>query len=80
MTARDRVIATFCEKSGVDPSQITDKTLVTDLGIDSMSFMDLVMRLEQSENIVLSDEEYDRIIAATLVSEIVDIFGSARVA
>lgn len=80
MTINERVVVAFADRARIEPSQITEETLIRDLEIDSMSFMDLVMGLEHDERLVFSDEHYSKIIEATRVWEVVEVFGSAKVA
>lgn len=50
------------EKLGVEASQITlNASLVRDLGIDSLDYIELIMEFEQIFNIRISDTEGDQI-------------------
>ncbi|GGL41514.1 phosphopantetheine-binding protein [Caulobacter rhizosphaerae] len=78
MSVADRIIAMACEEAGVSPADVSPRTLVSDLKMDSLSFMDLVMRLEEAEGVVMGDEEVEKILGATYLAEIIAIFETAR--
>jgi len=78
MSVADRFIAMVCEQTRTNRNEVSGATLLSDLKIDSLSFMDLVMRLEEAEGVVLSDKEVDNILEATYLSEIVSVFEVAR--
>jgi acyl carrier protein len=80
MSISERVVSAFADRASVQVSEINDETTIKDLGIDSMSFMDLVMGLEQDERLVFSDDEYSKIIEAITVGQVVAVFASAKVA
>jgi acyl carrier protein len=62
----------------LNPSTATGDRSVSELEIDSLTFMDKVMRIEEEENIILSDDEVDELVSAFRLSEIVAVFETAK--
>lgn len=71
--------AMFLARSKVGNSFREKDFEIDELGIDSLSFMDVIMQIEQQENIVLRDDEVDKILQAQRISEISMIFETARI-
>lgn len=58
----DKVKAIIVEQLGVDPEEVTaDASFVNDLGADSLDTVELVMALEESFKIEISDEDAEKI-------------------
>lgn len=57
-----QVIATIAEVAGVSPSQIKpDTELITDLNLDSLAMYEIVIDLEESFDLQISDSDIDQI-------------------
>lgn len=76
MTLSERILDKVRERSQGDHT-ISEETLLTDLHIDSLAFMDLVMQIEEAEGIMLTDLEVERLLEAIRLKEVITIFGSA---
>jgi acyl carrier protein len=79
----------FAEVSGIDPSTVeADKHVFTDLGIDSLDFLDIVFDIDNAFSVKLPVEEWlaqveqDRSLGPQLftVKNILDYVDSARAA
>ena len=58
----DKVKAIIVEQLGVDPEEVTaEASFVNDLGADSLDTVELVMALEESFKIEISDEDAEKI-------------------
>ena len=57
-----QVVATIAEVAGVSPSQIKpDTELITDLNLDSLAMYEIVIDLEESFDLQISDSDIDQI-------------------
>ena len=57
-----QVVATIAEVAGVSPSQIKpDTELITDLNLDSLAIYEIVIDLEESFDLQISDSDIDQI-------------------
>jgi acyl carrier protein len=57
-----RVIAIIVDKLGVDESKVTpEATFTNDLGADSLDTVELIMEFEREFDIVVPDEEAEKI-------------------
>ena len=62
MSVEDRVKSIIVEQLGVDPEEVTmEAAFVNDLGADSLDTVELVMALEESFKIEISDEDAEKI-------------------
>lgn len=77
MTVRDTLISAAKEKTG-GRIDVTVHTLISDLNIDSLSFMDLIMFVEDQQGIFLSNDDIGRILAAPSIGELISVFDSAE--
>ena len=58
----DKVKAIIVEQLGVDPEEVSaEASFVNDLGADSLDTVELVMALEESFKIEISDEDAEKI-------------------
>lgn len=58
----ERVIEIIADKSGLDPKVIVPSAnITTDLSIDSLDKVELVMELEKEFNISMTDDEMEKI-------------------
>ena len=58
----DKVKSIIVEQLGVDPEEVTlEAAFVNDLGADSLDTVELVMALEESFKIEISDEDAEKI-------------------
>lgn len=66
----NRVKKTIAEQLGIEQSKVTDeKTLVADLGADSLDEIEIVMAIEDEFGIEIIDDDAEKI---TTVKEAVD--------
>jgi acyl carrier protein len=50
------------EELGVDPTDVTSEaSLMEDLGADSLDFVELAMAIERDFNIIIEDEEMEKV-------------------
>ncbi|WP_153003167.1 hypothetical protein [Sphingomonas sanguinis] len=78
MELAQRIIDVLSEGSAAAAGKIHEDIAVSELEIDSLTFMDRIMQIEEQEEIILSDEEVDGIVSAFRIREIVEIFGKAQ--
>lgn len=78
MDLSERILNTTAQKAGIDRSLLTEHTAITELPIDSLAFMDLVMQLEDAEGVNLNDEEIEAVLSATTLAEVVGIIAAAK--
>jgi len=76
MTAKDILIDAAAEKTH-GRINITEDTSISELNIDSLSFMDLVMFVEDQQNMMLENEDIEKILAARTIGELICIFDAA---
>lgn len=58
----ERVLAAVATVAGTDPGDLRPATeLVNDLNLDSLAMFELVIELEESYDLRISDEDIDRI-------------------
>ena len=70
----EKVKGIIVEQLGVDPEEVTmDASFVNDLGADSLDTVELVMALEESFKIEISDEDAEKI---TRVKEAIEYIES----
>ncbi|TGX48673.1 hypothetical protein E5A73_20910 [Sphingomonas gei] len=50
---------------------------LSELDIDSLSFMDVIMEIEQEKNVVLRDDEVNNILQAQKISQVAQVFDAA---
>lgn len=61
-TTQDKVRSIIASKLGIDESEITpEKSLVNDLGADSLDVVELSMELEREFNLKFDDSDTDKI-------------------
>lgn len=57
MTILERVIHTLARQLEIDPSLITEDTnIIADLGADSLDIVELIMELEETYNIIITND------------------------
>jgi acyl carrier protein len=62
MTVEEKVKSIIMEQLGVDAEEVTpEASFVNDLGADSLDTVELVMALEESFKIEISDEDAEKI-------------------
>ena len=62
MTVEEKVQGIIMEQLGVDAEEVTkEASFVNDLGADSLDTVELVMALEESFKIEISDEDAEKI-------------------
>ena len=62
MTVEEKVKSIIMEQLGVDAEEVTpEASFVNDLGADSLDTVELVMALEESIKIEISDEDAEKI-------------------
>jgi acyl carrier protein len=62
MTVEEKVKGIIMEQLGVDAEEVTpEASFVNDLGADSLDTVELVMALEESFKIEISDEDAEKI-------------------
>ena len=62
MAIRDRVKEVIVEKLGVDEAKVADEaSFIDDLGADSLDTVELVMELEETFGIDISDEDAEKL-------------------
>ena len=62
MTVEEKVKSIIMEQLGVDAEEVTpEASFVIDLGADSLDTVELVMALEESFKIEISDEDAEKI-------------------
>ncbi|TGX48666.1 hypothetical protein E5A73_20870 [Sphingomonas gei] len=72
-------IVELLSRSNATAAHDTDQDqAVSELEIDSLTFMDRIMQIEEQEDIILRDDEVDGIISAFRIRDIVEIFEQAR--
>lgn len=58
MTIFEKVRATLAKQLEIDPELINEDTnIVEDLGVDSLDIVELIMELEETYNIVITNDE-----------------------
>ena len=58
----DKVIKTITEISGHSPTDLSGGTeLIMDLGLDSLAMFEIVIELEETFDMRISDEDVDRV-------------------
>jgi acyl carrier protein len=66
----DDIRAVFSSVAGVDPAQVTfEKSITSDLGIDSMTMLEAVVALEDRFGILIPDDAWARF---STVGDLVD--------
>ncbi|MBO6027158.1 MAG: acyl carrier protein [Bacteroidales bacterium] len=61
-TLQDKITSIIASKLGIDESEITpEKSLVNDLGADSLDVVELSMELEREFNLKFDDSDTDKI-------------------
>lgn len=73
MSVRERILETSAGKAKLSRTALTEETPVSDLDLDSLAFMDLVMEIEECEGIILTDVEVERILAASTLGEFASV-------
>jgi len=76
MSLCERIFNHVRQKSQAD-RPLSEDMLITELRIDSLAFMDLVMQIEEAEAVVLTDSEVERLLEARKLSDIILIFDEA---
>jgi acyl carrier protein len=71
---RERIIRATVEHANLDPAKVNDATLISALGINSLSLMHLITMIEDGEGISLDDDAFYQIFAAARLGEIVQVF------
>lgn len=65
-TVQDKVRSIIASKLGIDESEITpEKSLVNDLGADSLDVVELSMELEREFNLKFEDSDTEKIQTVT---------------
>lgn len=60
MTVFERVRHTLAKQLEIDPALITEDTnIITDLGADSLDIVELIMELEETYNIIITNDTGD---------------------
>lgn len=63
MAVKEKVKGILVDHLGVDESGVTpDSTIVDDLGADSLDCVEIVMELESSFNIEITDEDAEKFV------------------
>ncbi len=58
----DKVLKTITDISGHSPTELTGRTeLILDLGLDSLAIFEIVIELEETFDIQITDEDVERI-------------------
>jgi acyl carrier protein len=58
-----KIIDVLCSSLALPPGQIdSDSRLITDLGMDSLDFLDIMFSLESAFNTKIKDREFDRVL------------------
>lgn len=58
----DQVLKTITDISGHSPTELTGRTeLILDLGLDSLAIFEIVIELEETFSLQITDEDVDRI-------------------
>ena len=78
MSLSERILSTTAQKAKVDRSSLNENSLISELPLDSLAFMDLIMQLEEAENVVLTDDQVEEVLGSTKLGEITNIFDAAR--
>lgn len=59
---REQVIEIIVDKIGVDENQVKDTAVFTsDLGVDSLDVMEIILEAEKTFNIKIPDEEAEKL-------------------
>jgi acyl carrier protein len=74
---KSEIIDSLCRAARVDRSLINEDSAHAALGLDSLGFMNVIMRLEEEGGFLLSDDQVDQILACGTIGEIVAIFEQA---
>lgn len=78
MSLSERILDTAARKTQTDRASLNENTLISELPIDSLAFMDLVMQIEEAEDVVLTDGQVEEILGATKLGEVVNIIDAAK--
>jgi acyl carrier protein len=66
----DKVLKTITDISGHSPTELTGRTeLIVDLGLDSLAIFEIVIELEETFDLQITDEDVERI---KTVDDVVD--------
>ncbi|HAL74319.1 MAG TPA: acyl carrier protein [Clostridiales bacterium] len=66
----DKVLKTITDISGHSPTELNGRTeLILDLGLDSLAIFEIVIELEESFDLQITDEDIERI---KTIDDIVD--------
>lgn len=59
---KDKIKGIIVDKNGVEPKQVTDNAnFETDLGMDSIDFVELIMEVEKEFKIAIPDDEAEKV-------------------
>jgi acyl carrier protein len=78
MSVRERVLEASALKAKISRTALTEETPISELDVDSLAFMDLVMQIEESEQIILSDAEVGAVLAASTLGEFATVIDLAK--
>lgn len=71
---KEKVIEIVADKAGIEVSEVKEGSLLQDdLGFDSLDFVELVMEIENSFKIKITDSEYEKV---QTVSDIITLVQS----
>jgi len=71
---KDTIIKAIADVMHIDSETITEEThFINDLGADSLTLVELVMRLEEDFDIEISDDEIDNLQTVKQVIDFIEI-------
>lgn len=73
MTTLERVIGTLARQLEISPEELTESTnIVSDLGADSLDLVELIMELEKTYNIIITNDEAGDITTIGAIAAFID--------
>lgn len=73
MNTEERVKQIIAVQLGVDETEVTPGAkLMDDLGADSLDIVELTMQVEEEWDIVLSDDDVEKLVGAGTVKDVFD--------
>lgn len=78
MSLHEMILDSAAKRAKIDRASIKESTLIDELQIDSLAFMDFIMQIEETECIVLNEDEIEEALLATKLGEIIQIVERAK--